>query len=423
MDASTLKREVCDAIEAMRARLLAVSHDIHAHPELNFEERYAAARLGTEVTADDLPLVPGAFFVETAYMSEFGRPEPSPTIAILSEYDALPGVGHACGHNIIAASGLGAALALAKLGARLPGRIRYLGTPAEEGGGGKEIMARNGAFEGLDAAMMVHPAGIDLAAMPCLALTQVHVTYHGAAAHASAMPHRGINALDALVTAYQAIAQLRQHIQPSERIHGIITDGGAAANVVPEVARGHFLVRAANGVALKALKARVQACLEAGATATGARLEADWSSTDYLDLKSNGPIAAAYVANARSLGRSFVPPEALPPGLAGSTDMGNVSHRVPAIHPMISVAPPDVVIHNAAFTAWAKSPRGDQGVIDAAKAMAMTALDLLCDAGLRAAAAADFAATADLSRQSLAETPTGPARRPSGFAAFGCGCC
>ncbi|HEX4533481.1 MAG TPA: M20/M25/M40 family metallo-hydrolase, partial [Rhizomicrobium sp.] len=220
-----LKKEVGSAIDAMRAELLALSHAIHGEPELALEEYKSAARLESAVESFDIPVQKGAFSLETAYVSEFGK-DGGPTIAILSEYDALPGVGHACGHNIIATAGLGAAMALAKLGAKLPGRVRYLGTPAEERLGGKELMAREGAFDGTDAAMMIHPSNVDLITMPCIAISEVEVTYHGRAAHASAMPYRGLNALDAVVTAYQSIAQLRQHIKGTDRIHGIITDGG-----------------------------------------------------------------------------------------------------------------------------------------------------------------------------------------------------
>ncbi|NWH09362.1 MAG: M20 family metallopeptidase [Alphaproteobacteria bacterium] len=419
MDVTGLKRDACAAIDAMAGELLSVSHDIHANPELNFAERFAAKRLGAAVTAHGLPLVESAYFLETAFMSEFGRPEPQPTIAILSEYDALPGIGHACGHNIIASAGLGAILGLSKLQERLPGRIRYLGTPAEEGGGGKELMAQAGAFEGLDAAMMVHPSSVELVTMPCLALSNLWVTYHGLSAHASAMPHRGINALDALVAAYQAIAALRQHIKPTERIHGIITDGGQAPNIVPEKASGYFLVRAHDARDLAALKKRVQGCFEAGAAATGARLEMSWGKVDYLDLKTSWPMAHAYKRNAEALGRSFLPLEKLPPGLAGSTDMGNISYRVPSIHPMIAVAPPDVVIHNPEFTAWAKSDRGDKAVIDGAKAMAMTALDLLCDDALRGQTRAEFEASGQDSRA----VANAAFHTDGRLATAGCGCC
>jgi amidohydrolase len=377
----TLKHEVCDAIDALASEILSVSREIHAHPELAFEEVRASRLLAETANKRGLGAKLGAFGLDTAIAADFGAS--GPTVALLSEYDALPGIGHACGHNIIATTALGAALGLAALGAKLPGRVRWLGTPAEERGGGKELMARQGAFEGVDAALMVHPSGVDLATMPCIAIAELEVTYRGVAAHASAMPERGVNALDALVIAYQAIAALRQHIRPTERLHGIITDGGQAPNIVPERSAGRFYARAANAAELAALKPRVEGCFRAGAEATGAKLELVWGDVDYLDLNTSWPLARCYQANAESLGRAFFPYEKLPPGLQGSTDMGNVSYRVPSIHPMIAVAPPHVTIHNAEFTKWAGSESGDRAVLDGAKALAMTALDFFCDAALR----------------------------------------
>jgi len=418
MSLDHLKRDVVSAIDALRGELIAASHAIHEHPELAFEEKFAATLLTKAVEDHGLKVERGAYGVATAYSAEFGATN-APVMSLLSEYDALPGIGHACGHNIIATAGLGAALGLSKLGPKLTGRVRYLGTPAEERGGGKEVMAQAGAFDGVDASMMVHPAGFDMVTMPCIALAEVEVIYHGRAAHASAMPFRGLNALDALVTAYQAIAQLRQHIQQTERIHGIIVDGGLAPNIVPERAAGRFYVRARDGVELSHLKKRVQACFEAGALATGTRLEALWGKVDCLDLKTNWPLARAYEANAKAVGRELLDPSTLPPGLAGSTDMGNVSHRVPSIHPMMQVSPPSVVIHNAEFAAYAKSERGDQAVIDGAKALAMTTLDFFESRELRDAAKADFARTKDLSKSAVAS-----AFHKDGILLAGaCGCC
>jgi len=417
MTAAQLKRQLCDAIDAMAPALIEVSHAIHANPELAFHEVEAARLLTARLEAAGLPVIRGAFGLPTAYASDFG-PRGTPEVAILSEYDALPGIGHSCGHNIIATTGLGAALALGKLNGDLPGRVRYLGTPAEERGGGKELMAREGAFDGVDAAMMVHPAGIDLITMPCIAISEVVVTYRGKSAHASAVPHMGLNALDALVTAYQAIAQLRQHIKHSERIHGIITKGGMAPNIVPDETEGFFYVRAANAEELAVLKKRVQSCFEAGALATGCTSEVKWAQADYLDLKTNMPLARSYETNMRTVGRDFFPIEKLPAGSSGSTDMGNVSHRVPSIHPMISCAPPNVVIHNPEFARWAGSETGDKACIDGAKALAMTAIDYMTDAALRDKAAAEFAATAEASARSVAA-----AYDPSGIAEIGgCGC-
>lgn len=422
MSLEQLNREIDRAVEAMTGELLELSHGIHADPELALQEFHAAARLSGSVARHELPVTVEAFGMKTAFASEFGNTS-GPTIAILSEYDALPGIGHSCGHNIIAASGYGAAIALSKLGAQLPGRVRYLGTPAEERFGGKEIMARAGAFDGADAAMMIHPSNLDLAAMPCIAVSEVEVTYHGRAAHASAVPYRGLNALDAVVSAYQSIAQLRQHIRLSERIHGIITEGGLAANIVPERAACRFYVRAADGDTLHHLKRRVHACFEAAALSTGCKAEIIWGGTDYLDLKSNLPMTNTFLEQAGSTGREFTPMEDIPAGYAGSTDMGNVSHRLPSIHPMLAVAPAGVIIHNAEFAEWARSDRGDRAVIDGAKSLARTALALMADPSLMDAAKADFAATAELSQRALASLEKGiPNSDLAAHRHSGCGC-
>ncbi|MFQ5416874.1 MAG: M20 family metallopeptidase [Myxococcota bacterium] len=382
MDRRKLKQQVCEAVDDMRSELLDLSHAIHANPELSFQERKAAALLVGAIERAGLDVVRGAYCLETAFEAEFGA-DAGPCVALLAEYDALPDIGHACGHNLIAAASVGAGLALARVANGLPGRVRILGTPGEERGGGKELMAREGAFDSVDAALMIHPAGVNLVNMPCLCMSELEVTYRGRAAHASAMPERGINALDALVVGYQAIAALRQHIKAGERLHGIITDGGQAPNIVPDTAAGHFFVRAANRDDLAALKPRVEGCFQAGAAATGAAVEIGWSDVDYLDIHFNAPLAESFQDNAEQLGREFFPVEQLPAFFQGSTDMGNVSHRVPSIHPMLASAPAHCAIHHQEFARWAGSEMGDEAALDGAKALAMTAVDFLCDEPLR----------------------------------------
>lgn len=376
-----LQRAVTNRIDDLADDLLAVSHTIHADPELAFNEHRACALLASTAERLGLPVSRGVFGLETSLEARIDTPRPGPTVAILAEYDALPGIGHACGHNLIATAALGAVLGLHAVADKLAGNIRLLGTPAEEKGGGKELMARAGAFQGVDAAMMIHPAGVNLATMPCICVAEVEVVYHGRSAHASAMPHKGINALDGLLLAYQAISNLRQHIRDNERIHGIVTDGGQAPNIVPERAAGDFYVRAVDEDDLAKLKPRVQACFEAGARASGCELEVNWAEVDYLDLNTNWALAACFQRHAEALGREFVSPSEL--GGAGSTDMGNVSHRVPSIHPMLACAPPNVVIHNPEFAKWARSERGDQAALDGAKAMAFTAAEFLSSASLQ----------------------------------------
>jgi amidohydrolase len=311
-------------------------------------------------------------------------------VAILCEYDALPGLGHGCGHNLIAAAGAGAGGALASVIGDVEGSVVVLGTPAEEGGGGKILMAREGAFDEVDAAMMIHPAGMDLVSMHVLAISALEVEYRGRPAHAAAAPHRGINALDGLVIAYTAIAQLRQHIRADERIHGIITDGGQAPNIVPERAAGVFFVRAATEKRLERLKQRVEACFQAGAAASGAEVIVRKVGEDYADLITNEPLAAAYGANLARLGRTALAD--VPAVVTGSTDMGNVSKLVPTVHPMIAVSPPSIALHSHDFAEWAGSSSGHRAIVDGAKVLAMTALDVLQDGGLRAAMKASFEA-------------------------------
>lgn len=383
-----VKGEACRCVDAERAALIDLSRRIHAHPELKFEERRASAWLCDYLAEKGFAVEREAYGLTTAFAARIGKGRP--TVAVLCEYDALPGIGHGCGHNIIAAAGAGAAAGLAEAVRHTGGTVVVLGTPAEEGGGGKILMARRGAFEGVDAAMMVHPAGADLLAMNVLAVCELEVEYRGRAAHAAAFPHKGINALDALVTAYSAIAQLRQHIRTSERVHGIITDGGQAPNIVPERAAGVFFVRAATERRLRRLRERVTDCLRAGALATGATVEVRAGAADYSEMLTNRPLADAYAQNLTRVGRSAASLDTS--AIAGSTDMGNVSKVVPAIHPMIAAAPPGVPLHSADFARFAGSEDGDRAVVDGAKALAMTAIDVLCRPELRAAMEAAFLA-------------------------------
>jgi amidohydrolase len=353
--------------------LIEVSQRIHAQPELAFQERYAHELLTEVLAAEGLATTRSAYGLETAFDARAGSS--GPLVAVLCEYDALPGLGHACGHNVIAAAGLGAGLAAAALAEELGGRVVVLGSPAEEGGGGKVFMAREGAFEGVEAAMMVHPADADLASMDAIAVQPCSVEYHGVAAHAAAFPHLGRNALDAAVLGYVNVAALRQHLRSDQRVHGILLESGERPNVVPAHASAEWYVRAADLEQLVPLKERVEACLGAGATAAGCQMELRWHDPAYADLVGNDVLGALYGANSADLGRPVEQPSA-DHRVVGSTDMGNVSHLVPSIHPMIRVAPPGVGIHTPDFAAHAASPAGDRAVLDGAKAMAATIADL-----------------------------------------------
>jgi len=378
-DVVKLREQLIQHIDSMASDLVALSHDIHAHPELNFEEHHASETLCRSASQFGIELERGAFSVPTAFAGEVGD---GPCVGVICEYDALPGIGHGCGHNVIAAAGLGAGVALARIARSAGGSVRILGTPAEEGGGGKVFMARAGAFEGLAAAMMVHPADEDLAEISAIAVQQLFVEYHGLESHAAAAPHKGRNALDAAVLGYMGVAALRQHIRPSERIHGIFTKAGDKPNIVPREAAMHWYIRSDDTETLKPLKARVLAALEGGASACGCSMSHTWDETPYADMVTNRSLIDTYSSYSSTLGRT-VHEAGSDHAVVGSTDMGNVSHLVPSIHPMIAIAPRGTAIHTAEFASHAVSQRADQAIIDGAKAMALTALDVWTNSSLR----------------------------------------
>jgi len=381
-----LRRQVADLGDV----LVDVAHQIHERPELGFEEHFAHRLLTSVIEERGVDVVRGAHDLPTAFVADAGTE--GPLVAVCCEYDALPGIGHACGHNVIAAAGLGAGLALAALAAEAGGRVRILGTPAEEGGGGKVLLAERGALEGVDAAMMVHPAGVDLATMDVIAASQLEVEYHGRAAHAAAFPHLGANALDAAVLGYVSVAALRQHIEGSERVHGVFVKGGDKPNIVPDHTTMEWMVRSARAASLAPLRERVVACLRSGADAAGCSFEHRLSAPDYADMVDNPALVELYRANSAALGR-VVAREAPSPEVrvVGSTDMGNVSYVVPSIHPLVKVAPGGVPIHSPGFADHARSATADRAVLDGAMALAMTAADLWADPGALAGVRSSFA--------------------------------
>jgi amidohydrolase len=373
VDVDEVKDRVDALVDEHADALLDASHRIHAHPELAYEEHRAHEVLTDLLDGSALEVERKAFGFDTAFAARAGSE--GPTIAVMCEYDALPGIGHACGHNIIGTAGAGAGLAAAALADELGGRVIVLGTPAEEGGGGKVFLAERGALDGVDAALMVHPSGLDLATMDAIAIQRLRVTYHGREAHAAAAPELGRNALDAAVLGYMNVAALRQHIRPDERVHGIFTEAGEAPNVVPQRTSALWYVRSPSLDGLDVLKDRVLACLHAGADAAGCTMEHEWVDPAYADMVDNVPLVDLYRANAARTGRD-IPPLGEGGQVVGSTDMGNVSHLVPAIHPMIAVSPATIPIHTADFAGFAAGPEGDRAVLDAAKALASTVVDL-----------------------------------------------
>jgi amidohydrolase len=368
------KQRARTAVRAAADGLVRISKEIHAHPELAFEEHHACATIVPFVESQGFTVERGAYGMATAFRAEWGH---GPVvIAVCSEYDALPGIGHACGHNLIACAGIGAALGMKAALDAADARIVLLGTPAEEGHGGKIVMIDGGAFDGVDVAMMAHAAPIDLAEAPMYGVAHVDVEYFGKAVHASVGPEAGVNALDAIVTAYQAIAQLRHHIRRDARIHGIITHGGDAANIIPKYTAGTFYVRALKPWYLVELKERVRRCFEAGALATGCELKMDWhEAAEYAPMKNNRAMVDAYRANGVETGMQFVE---LKDMSTGSSDMGNVSQVVPSIHPNFSVGQM-MFTHTPEFTAAAVTDEAHEGMLKAAEALAMTGIDVALD--------------------------------------------
>ncbi|KFF60254.1 peptidase M20 [Cryobacterium sp. MLB-32] len=387
-------------VDALAADLFDIVHTLHADPETAFAEHRSAAFLVEVLGRHGIDAQLGVHGLDTAIRAEIGSTNGStngPTIAILSEYDALPDVGHGCGHNVIAATGIGAFLALANTLAdnpdAFPGRVVFLGTPAEEGSSGKEVMARHGAFDGLDAAIMVHPYGYDLADQVWLGRRVLTVTFTGVAAHASAQPFMGRNALDAATLAYQAVGLLRQQLPPVDRVHAVISEGGTRPSIIPEKAVIKLYARSKFAETLKDLSARLTGIAEGAAMMTGTGVEIDWDEhAPSLPVRTNDALTGRWVAAQHRRGRSPLPLGVVSETIAASTDFGNVSHRIPGIHPLIKIAAPDVALHTREFAAAAATDAAESGALDGACGLALTALDFLCDAELRRSVAAEFAA-------------------------------
>jgi len=375
LDASELKYRVINEVENHRGELKDLSLRIHSHPETAFQEEKAVSWLTGYLKERGFSIEKGICGLDTAFRAVYGKGKP--VIALLAEYDALPKLGHACGHNIIATSAAGAGIAAKLAVDELGGTVQVMGTPGEEMYGGKVYMVKRGAFRGIDAAMMVHPAGLNTATTKFLACQTLEVEFFGKPAHAAARPEAGINALEAMLVSYAAINSLRQHIKDSARIHGIITDGGEAANIVPAHTAGHFIVRAVEDSYLDELKERVVNCFMGAATATGAKLKYKWGEARYAPLHNNFTLARLFRKNLQSLGRRV---HLIDPRIGiGSSDIGNVSQVVPSIHPLIAIASARAVTHSTQFVKTAASEAGMRGLMDAAKALAMTVVDLVAD--------------------------------------------
>ena len=368
-------------LDTWRTQLIALSHRIHAHPELGFEEERASTWLAEILTEAGFTVHGGICDLPTAFLARAGS---GPLhLAICAEYDCLPGIGHACGHNIIAAMAAGAGIATAAVADDVGLTVHVIGTPAEEmGGGGKILLLERGAFAGMHAAMMVHPAPTDEVTPVSLANSYFEVRYTGKEAHAAAFPERGVNAADALTIAQVAIGLLRQHIRATDRIHGIITKGGDAPNIIPAHTIAKYAVRAQTVDDLEEIRTKVLRCFEAGALATGSTLEIGGHRSPYAQLRHDPEMAAAYRRNAEALGRVFPDPTA-PSRPGGSTDMGNVSIILRSIHPKIGIHSLPATNHQPEFTAHCITASADQALVDGALAMAWTAIDLAQKATIR----------------------------------------
>ncbi|MCX7919110.1 MAG: M20 family metallopeptidase [bacterium] len=372
-----LKQQVIAEIDKNAQELIALSIQLHDNPELSFQEFNAVEWLTTYLFKNGFQIEKGIAELPTAFRATYKGTEDQPIIGLLAEYDALPKIGHGCGHNIMGVAGPGAAVAVKNVVPDLPGIIQVIGTPAEENGGGKILLAKKGIFDPLSVAMMVHPGTRTEVDYKNIACQSLKVEFFGKSSHASAAPEKGINALDAIILSYNMINALRQHIRQDSRIHGIITHGGEAANIVPAYASASFTVRSPDDNYLDELLEKVLNCFRAASLATGAKFEYQLSATRYASMRTNKTLALAFEKNYRKLGVEVQ--ERNPDAGMGSSDMGNVSQIVPAIHPSIAIAPETVQEHSIDFANAAISQAGHQGLLNAAKALAMTTIDLLFD--------------------------------------------
>jgi amidohydrolase len=371
-----------EALTRRREQLVALSHRIHAHPEVAFEEEQSARWTADVLSAAGFAVEMGICDLPTAFVARTGS---GPLhIAICAEYDSLPAIGHACGHNVIAAMAVGAAIAAARVADDVGLRLSVIGTPAEEvcDAGGKILLLERGAFADVHAAMMVHPGPVDVVEPRIIAATMFDVHYTGKEAHASAFPELGINAADALTVAQTAIGLLRQHFRASDRVHGFVTKGGDAANVVPAHTSARYMVRSSTLADLEEIRTKVNRCFEAGALATGSQLAIVGGSKPYAEMVHDHAMAGVYRRNAEAIGREIPQLGPFADRFAASTDMGNISLALPSIHPMIGIESLPAVNHQPEFAAHCAREAADRAVFDGSLAMAWTAIDLAADATL-----------------------------------------
>jgi amidohydrolase len=374
MPTVTASSRVTDAVNRRRGDLIELSHSIHAEPELAFAEHRSCAKTQRLVAEHGFEITKAPGGLDTAFRADFGS---GPlVIGICAEYDALPGIGHACGHNIIAAAAVGTALALAEVADELGLTVVLLGTPAEEAGGGKVLLLNAGTFDDIAATVMLHPGPLDIAAARSLALSQVAVGYRGKESHAAVAPHLGINAVDAITVSQVAIALLRQQLAPGQMMHGIVTDGGQAANIIPGRAEMEYTMRANDAASLLELQQRMSDCFLAGAVATGCDYTVFETEPAYDALSPDPWLAGTFRDEMVRIGRSPLPAEAEAAFPLGSTDMGNVTQAMPGIHPIVGIDAGGASVHQPAFAAAAAAPGADTAVVEGAIMLARTVVGL-----------------------------------------------
>ncbi len=382
------KARIAAAIAAARDEILEIAHRVHANPEAAFEEHRAAGWVAETIARHGYEVQHPAGRLATAVRGTLtgGRGPDGPRIGILAEYDALPGLGHGCGHNTMAASGVGAAVGLAAVAQELAGQVVFLGTPAEERGSGKQFMLDDGLFDGLDAALLFHPSDRNRAECMLLASVDVEVTFTGLQAHAAADPWKGRNALDALVLLFSSIGLWRQQLRPTSRVHGIVLEGGTAANIIPSRTAGRFMVRSDDRADFERMKDRFAAMVQAAALATDCHGEAVFSGGSDT-MKDNATLRQRFVANMTAYGLTDGP---VLPGQVGSSDMGNVSQVLPTIHPELAICDEGVAGHSTEFRDAAATPRADEVTLLAATLIAQTAYELFAEPELVQAAWREF---------------------------------
>ncbi|MFQ5560476.1 MAG: M20 family metallopeptidase [Nitrospinota bacterium] len=386
MDA--FKNKIQDAVDGLKGDIVHISRKIHSRPELLHEEHFAKELLCAFLSGNGFSVSDNPGGLSTAFVAEAGKTTRGPVTAFIAEYDALPKIGHACGHNMIAAMSSAAGVALLRAGLGKKGKIVVVGTPAEEGGGGKITLLENGIFEKIDVAMMAHPSNKNRIISRMLALVEMNITFYGKSAHAAGSPESGVNALDGVILTFNNINALRQQTRDDARIHGVITEGGVAPNIIPNLAKARFFIRAADLDYFKVLVEKVKKCVKGAAQATGCRVKIQLGSMVYHPMRANQTLAAVY--------KKYLHEAGMDDQLAseqegiGSSDVGNLSQVLPTIHPEFAIGPENVVNHSSEFAKQAVSEFAHNRAVKITQVLALTGAEVLLSAKLLKAIKKEF---------------------------------